>query len=218
MPHKLKSILILGALGVGAHANSLTHDGDWQQHLSTIHGSQSEQFCVQSHTSAVTSTALAAYIEKVLEHNPGKQWSGIAGGNVAFKRTIYSCEHYSSATRGTIELEYHVADGWAICDGSYYSCTTFDAPVWDPKGHTHFEWSYVWFQEPHVSGLDSRAQNFINHETGHVLGLTDPPGLGEDCRESVMRNALYDCYDYSYVTYPTSIDKAAVTRVSKYQN
>lgn len=228
MPHKpsrLRTALVLGGLGAGAgaiaHANSLTHNGPDQAHLHSMHSTQSEQFCVQSHTSDVSSSGLAAYIEQVLEHTPGKQWSGLAGGNIAFKRTNYNCEHYPSDTRATIELEYHVAYGWDPCGGSYYSCTAFDNAVWDAAGgHTDYQWSYVYFQAPHVIGLDARAKNFINHETGHVLGLTDPDDdeIGIDCRESVMRNALYDCDQYAYVNYPTSIDKAAVTRVSYRQN
>ena len=221
MPKTIKHALFLGCIAIGAstaHA-SLSWDGDWQPHVASMHSSQSEQYCVQSHTSDIGSTRLADFIEQTLEHNPGKQWDGLAGGNINFKRTIYNCNHYAADVRATIEVEYHVAYGWSQCDGSYYSCTVHTNPQWDPVGnHTHYVWGVVYFQAPHVIGFDSRAQNFINHETGHILGLTDPDGYGTDCQESVMRNSLYGCSQYSYVTYPTKLDKAAVTRVANHQN
>ena len=65
--------------------------------------------------------------------------------------------------------------------------------------------------------LDERARNFINHETGHVLGLADPRFTG-DCMESVMHNALYNCTQFGYVTYPTASDLASVTRVALRKN
>jgi hypothetical protein len=68
-----------------------------------------------------------------------------------------------------------------------------------------------------VRALDERARNFINHESGHIFGLADPRFAG-DCEESVMHNALYNCNQYAYVTYPTARDLASVMRIAKRLN
>ena len=99
----------------------------------------------------------------------------------------------------------HKEDWWdvALCQG-YYSCVVADNAVWDSVGgHTHYNWMYVRFQLEHIYNTTvERQRKFINHETGHVLGLRDPPARAPTARHSVMHNDLYGC-NYS-VWYPTS--------------
>ncbi len=61
---------------------SHSHDGWLQLHVSTMHdnngtattpGTLDEEYCVQSHTAAVTTTAIGGFIEDVLTKRPGKQ-------------------------------------------------------------------------------------------------------------------------------------------------
>jgi len=227
------SRFMIAAITVGtavvAYA-SHSHNGSVQLHISTMHdnngtatgpGSLDEEYCVQSHTGDVTTTALANYIEAVLTQRPGKQWDGAAGWRVDLWRTPKPCNLYTSQERAAIEIEYHAADAWPtvpLCGNTTYSCTVLSKPTFDSIGkHQHYDWAVIHFQSRHVRALDERARNFINHETGHVFGLADPRFQG-DCMESVMHNALYGCTQFSYVTYPTASDLASVTRIANRQN
>jgi hypothetical protein len=214
---------------VAAHA-SHSHTGSVQLHISTIHdnngtstapGSLDEQFCVESHTSEVSTSAIGDFVQNVLTMRPGRQWDGAASWRVDLWRTAKPCSQYTSAERAAIEVEYHVATAWPnvpLCGNTTYSCTVLSKPTLDPLSkHTHYDWAVVHFQSRHVRALDERARNFINHETGHVLGLADPRFSG-DCMESVMHNGLYGCTQYNYVTYPTASDLASVARVAARTN
>lgn len=223
----LVSVLAISAAAQASH----THNGWLQLHISTIHdnngtattpGSLDEDYCVSSHTSAVSTTALGNFIENVLTKRTGQMWDGAAGWNVDLWRTAKKCEDYPSAERAAIGTEYHVADAWPnvpLCGNTTYSCTVLSKPTIDSTGkHQHYEWAVIHFQARHVSALDERARSFINHETGHVLGLRDPASFGGDCEESVMHNGLYGCTAFNYVTYPTARDLASVARISRRQN
>ena len=217
-------------LGVVAAHASHSHDGWLQLHISTIHdnngtattpGSLDEDYCVQSHTAAVTTTALADMIETTLTKRPGQHWDGAANWRVDLWRAPKRCDEYPAAERAAIEIEYHVADAWPnvpLCGNTTYSCTVLSKPTLDASGkHQHYDWAVIHFQARHVKALDERARSFINHESGHVFGLADPRFPG-DCEESVMHNALYNCNQYAYVTYPTARDLASVARISARQN
>jgi hypothetical protein len=227
---KTTLIMIIVAIAAVANANH-SHNGWTQLHVSTIHdnngtattpGSQDERYCVQSWTGAVSTSALATFIEDVLTKRTGKMWDGAADWKVDLWRVPQRCSDIPQAERATIPLEYHVADAWPnvpLCGNTTYSCTVLSKPTMDPLGkHQHYDWAVVYFQARHVSALDERARNFINHETGHMLGLADPAGFGTDCRESVMHNALYGCNQFAYVTYPTALDLASVRRIAYRQN
>jgi hypothetical protein len=209
-----------------AHANH-THTGSNQLHIATIHGNngtsttpgdQDEQFCVQSRTASIDGTRMATFIDETLT-KLSTIWDGTASWRVDLWRTAKSCVDYDSATRATIEYEYHIKDDWyevSLC-GGYYSCVVFDNAVYDGS-HTHYKWGYSYLQTEHVNGYDTRARKFINHETGHILGLKDPDYNGH-CMNSVMHNDLYSsmgCTDP--VWYPTSSDKSSVTRIADRTN
>ena len=226
-----KLIIIFGVLVAAAVANaSHSHNGWLQLHISTIHdnngtattpGTLDEEYCIQSHTAGVTTTALGDFIENVLTKRPGQMWDGAADWKVDLWRMPKKCSDYPTAERAAIEIEYHVADAWPnvpLCGNTVYSCTVLSRPRMDASGkHQHYDWAVIHFQARHVRLLDERARNFINHETGHVLGLADPRFAG-DCEESVMHNGLYNCTQFNYVTYPTARDLASVARISRRQN
>jgi hypothetical protein len=207
---------------------SHSHTGSNQIHIATIHGnngtstspgSEDEQYCVQSHTATIDGTQMANFIENTLAKTTGAKWDGAAGWRVDLWRTQKFCTQYDSATRGTIEIEYHIKDDWweiSLCQGSY-SCVVGDNPVWDSAGgHTHYKWMYSYLQTEHVWDYNNRTRNFINHESGHILGLKDPDGSSTYCQDSVMHNNLYGCP--SQVYYPTANDLAAVTRIADRAN
>ena len=223
------AIAVLGSASLKARA-SHSHNGGHQLHIASIHGNngtptgpgdQDEEYCVQSYTSEVSSLSLANYIEQVLTKRPGQHWDGAASWLVDLWRTPKFCDQYTRTERGQIEIEYLVANAWPgvpLCGYSTYSCTVLSGPRMDVTGkHQHYAWAVIYFQSRHVRDLQERARNFINHETGHALGLADPRYAG-DCEPSVMHNALYNCNQYAYVTYPTSRDIASVTRVANRQN
>jgi len=211
-----------------AHA-SHSHTGSTQLHISTIHGnngtattpgSLDEQYCIQSHTSTISQTQMANFIEETLvKMGTASMWDSTNNWKVDLWRATPACNLIDSTARASIGTEYHINTDWTnipLC-GTYYSCVVHDNPVYDATGgHTHYKWMYSYLQAEHVNGYGTRARKFINHETGHVLGLKDPAGYGTDCQDSVMHNDLYGCP--STVWYPTANDRAAVTRIGNYQN
>jgi hypothetical protein len=206
-----------------------THTGSNQLHIATIHGNngtsttpgdQDEQYCVQSHTASIDGTRMFNFIEETLaKMGSGYIWDGTAGWRVDLWRTSKFCNGYDTATRGTIEYEYHVKDDWwevSLCQGAY-SCVVFDNGVFDGY-HTHYKWGYSYLQTEHVWDYNNRTRKFINHETGHILGLKDPDYYGH-CMNSVMHNDLYasmGCTDPTW--YPTANDKNSVTRIADRTN
>ncbi|WP_232293541.1 hypothetical protein [Stigmatella aurantiaca] len=212
-----------------AHA-SHSHNGSYQVHVSTIHGndgtatspgSQDEEYCILSHTAAVNATQMANLIEETLVKLSDSQiWDGTGEWRVDLWRAKKFCNEFDSASRAAIEIEYQIANSWASqCGGDIYSCVVQDNPVVDPvNGHTHFKWVYSYLKAEHISGNLTRARKFINHETGHILGLKDPDYSGH-CMNSVMHNDLYSslgCTDP--VWHPTASDFTSVKKIQDRRN
>ncbi len=206
-----------------ANAN---HPHPARSHISTIHGNngsggpgdQDEQYCIQSHTSAVSGASLGSFIQETLTAlDASVIWDGTAGWRVDLWRTSKLCNEYDTATRGTIEIEYQMKDSWADVPMCYpnYSCVVKDNGVVDSvDGHTHYKWAYVYLRRDHAGNFDTRARKLINHETGHVLGLADPRWNG-DCPYSVMHNDLYSSMGCTNpVWHPTSNDFSSVTKIA----
>ena len=203
---------------------SHSYTGSTQSHLASVHwndgtstsaGSQDEEYCIQSYTANVDGTRMAGFIEETLAKLSSTYiWDGTANWRVDFWRKSSFCLQYDTATRNTIESEFRIADSWTEC-GAGYSCVLKFGPVTDPvNGHTHYKYANAQFVASHVWGYDTRARKFINHETGHILGLADPGSTG--CMESVMHNDLYGCP--STIWYPSSSDKGSVTKVADRTN
>jgi hypothetical protein len=207
-----------------AHANH-THTGSYQIHISTIHGNNGsgaagdldEQYCVQSNTGSVDVTRMGSFIQETLTAMGSSYvWDGTAGWRVDLWRAPAPCNQLDSVTRSKIGTEFQIGDSWSQC-GAGYSCVVHDKAVFDGY-HTHYAWMYSYLKTSHVSGYDTRARKFINHETGHVLGLKDPSYNGH-CMNSVMHNDLYSsmgCTDP--VWYPTANDKNSVVRIADRTN
>jgi hypothetical protein len=202
------------------------HPHPARAHISTIHGndgsggpgSQDEQYCIQSQSSAINGYQLGDFIQETLTKlDFSIIWDGSANWRVDLWRTAKLCNEYDSATRGTIEIEYQMKDSWAEIPTCYpnYSCVVFDNGVVDSvDGHTHYKWAYSYLRRDHAGNYDTRARKFINHETGHVLGLADPRYNG-DCPYSVMHNDLYSSMGCTHTVYhPTTNDFSSVIKVA----
>ncbi|MFP2923741.1 hypothetical protein ACLESO_00725 [Pyxidicoccus sp. 3LG] len=214
---------------------SHTHTGWDQKHIATIHGndgpagggsgpgSLDEEYCIMSSTSGMPASTIAPFIQQTLTQlSFDVIWDGSADWRVDLWRTQKFCNEYSTADRNRIEVEYRVAESWAsVCGGDIYACVTSVSPVTDSSGaHQHYKYMNVHLKREQMAALGStdRARKFINHETGHVLGLRDPNYYGH-CMHSVMHNNLYlslGCTDP--VWHPTSSDFASVRNIANRAN
>ncbi|WP_240359221.1 hypothetical protein [Pyxidicoccus trucidator] len=214
---------------------SHTHTGWDQKHIATIHGndgpagggsgpgSLDEEYCIMSETSAMPASTIAPFIQETLAAlSFDTIWDGSADWRVDLWRTQKYCNEYSTADRNRIEIEYRVRETWAsVCGGDIYACVTSVSPVTDSSGaHQHYKYMNVHLKREQMAALGSttRARKFINHETGHVLGLRDPEYYGH-CMHSVMHNNLYSslgCTDP--VWHPTPSDFASVRSIANRTN
>jgi hypothetical protein len=203
---------------------SHSHTGSYQIHLANMHnntvsstgpGAYDEQYCIVSYSSLSPTTAANFIQETLTALDSSIIWDGTGNYRIDLWRTQKFCDQYTQSERDTIEIEYRIKDYWtAECGGDIYSCVRQAGPLVDPvSGHTHFRWINSLLKTSHISGLNTRARAFINHETGHIWGLRDPSYYG-DCTHSVMHNFLYSslgCTDA--VWYPTSSDFTSVRSV-----
>lgn len=222
------AIAVVAAIRLTPVANaSHSHTGWDQRHISTIHtassgttpGSQDEEYCVVSFTSSLSASTFAPFLQETLTGlDFSIIWDGTGDWKIDLWRKAKWCNQYTTAERDTIEIEYRIADSWSEC-GAGFSCVVSVAPVQDSSGqHQHYRWMNSLLKTSHVSGLDTRARAFINHESGHLFGLRDPEYNG-DCMHSVMHNFLYSqlgCTDP--VWYPTSSDFTSVKSIMSRTN
>jgi hypothetical protein len=214
---------------------SHTHTGWDQRHVATIHGNngpasggsgpgtQDEEYCIMSETSAMPASSIAPFIQETLTQlSFDIVWDGSADWRVDLWRTQKFCNEYATADRNRIELEYRIRESWAsLCGGEQYACVTAMSPVTDSSGaHQHYLYMNAHLKREQLAALatTTRARKFINHETGHLLGLKDPDYYGH-CMHSVMHNDLYaslGCTDP--VWYPTTSDFVSVRSIADRTN
>jgi hypothetical protein len=212
------------------------HTGWDQKHIATIHdnngpagggsgpGTMDEQYCIMSETSAMPASTIAPFIEETLAKlSFDIVWDGAADWRVDLWRTQKFCNEYGTTARDEIEFEFRIRESWAsLCGGEQYACVTSVYPVTDSSGaHQHYKWMNAHLKREQLAALGStdRARKFINHETGHLLGLRDPTSYGE-CSHSVMHNNLY-YYPYGCtdpVWHPTASDFTSVRSVANRTN
>ncbi|MFP2962502.1 hypothetical protein ACLEPN_33195 [Myxococcus sp. 1LA] len=212
---------------------SHSHTGWNQIHIATIHGndgpvgggsgpgSQDEEYCVMSSTTALPAATIAPFIEQTLAKLAFNViWDGAADWRVDLWRAAKFCNQYTTAERNRIELEFRVAESWAaLCGGEQYACVTAVNPVTDSSGrHQHYMYMNAHLKREQMAAMGERARKFINHETGHLVGLRDPSFYG-DCMHSVMHNNLYStlgCTDP--VWHPTPSDFVSVRNIANRAN
>lgn len=214
---------------------SHSHTGWDQIHISTIHdnngpagggsgpGTLDELYCVMSETSAMPVSTIGPFIQQTLTQLAvDKIWDGSADWRVDLWRAQKACNEYTTTERNNIGIEYRIRETWAAtCGGDIYACVTAANPVTDASGrHQHYKWMNAHLKREQMAALGStdRARKFINHETGHLLGLRDPSGPG-DCMHSVMHNNLYSNYGCTDpVWHPTTSDFASVRSIANRTN
>jgi hypothetical protein len=195
------------------------------RHLHTMHfatsgssgpGANDEQFCVESHdTAKVSHSAARSFVNQTLTQL-GNSWDGLGNWRVDLWVTNSNCSSYPQATRNTIEIEVHYGWNWNnICGGAtgYYNCVVHDNPVWNSAhGHYDSKWAYVYLVFSSGGRLDNVGRGFINHEFGHVFGLTDDNG---NCNPaSLMHSTVvgYSCGNWPNY-YPSPADRQSVVNV-----
>ncbi len=178
-------------------------------------GAQDEQYCAESHdTSQVSNSEARAFLHETLnELDFAHVWDGTGDWRLDLWVTNSNCTSYDPDTRNTIELEYHYGWDWSANCGppaNYYNCVVHDNPVYNPDyGHTDYVWEYVYLVFSSGGRLDNTGRAFINHETGHVLGLLDDNG---DCSQpSIMHSTVvgYGCDNWPNY-WPSQSDFASV--------
>ncbi len=207
-------------------------DGDGRiRHLNEMHyasagsppgtaGGMDEQYCVESHDPAYLSSSRAkSFVRETLTLlDFSKIWDGTGDWKVDLYATANPCSSYSGSTRETIEIEYHYGWNWShipTCGDSISNCVEFSQSNWDPNyGHTDYTKAKVYLLYRSGGRLDSVGRAFINHETGHVLGLRDPDYPTHCPGPSIMHTTYvsYGCSDWPY-WYPSPRDFASVKTV-----
>lgn len=192
------------------HPKGPPHD-----HVGSINSYEAEDFCVwieeDSQGNPLSSmdfgTAYGRVSSALMVDNPGGDWNrlngSLGGDKLAFSATGPTpCDENLNRTR--IELEYWVRDDTSSTPCGGYSCAFPFGHQYDDPVSGHVEWSgyAVRFKTSHINQADPGPGqskpwwHVINHETGHMLGLDDPPpcrgeGISED---SVMHpNFFYGC-------------------------
>lgn len=181
-------------------------------------GVYDEQFCVESHdTSKVSHSAGRSFADQTLTRmGSGRVWDGLGSWRIDLWPAGGNCTSYPAATRAAIEIEIHYGWDWSsTCGGptGYYNCVVHDNPVWN-AGHGHYDsqWTYVYLVFSSGGRLDNVGRAFINHEFGHVFGLTDDNGA---CNPpSLMHSTVvgYSCGNWSN-WYPSPSDYQSVVNL-----
>lgn len=233
------AILML-ALTVAAPAAPLAHANHWHvedangyvRHLNNMHfaspdsptggGGQDEQYCVESHdTSVVSHTRARDFVRQTLvQLDFDKIWDGTGNWRVDLWYTQNRCSYYPTSTRDTIEIEYHYGHNWNFIpncagDWGWFNCVEFARPTWNSTyGHSDYEKGKVYLVFSSGGRLDNVGRAFINHETGHILGLRDPNYPGHCMSPSIMHSTAvdYDCTNWT-LWYPSQPDFASVKTV-----
>lgn len=209
-------------------ANASHPNPSSQRHVHNIHfatsgttaGTHDEQFCVESHdTGKIAHSTARAFVNQTLtQMGSGKVWDGLGSWRIDLWPTNSYCSSYPQSTRATIEIEVHYGWNWNTsdkCGGpyAYYNCVVHDNPVWNAT-HNHWDskWAYVYLVFSSGGRQDNTGRAFINHEFGHVFGLTDDNGVCSPA--SLMHSSIvgYSCGNWPY-SYPSPADRQSVVNV-----
>ena len=209
--------LVAAALLVPASPASASHPNPSStRHLHSMHyastgsgaGANAEQ---------VSHSAARSFVNQTLtEMGASRVWDGLGTWRIDLWPTNNHCSSYPAATRNTIEIEVHYAWDWSgQCGGpvGYYNCVKHDNAVWNADhGHYDSKWAYVYLVFSSGGRLDNTGRAFINHEFGHVFGLTDDNGV---CNPpSLMHSTIvdYSCGNWPN-WYPSPADRQSVVNV-----
>jgi len=177
-------------------------------HLAYMHDTNAEDFCALIEDGSIGLNTAATRIRATLHQDDASHdWDGLAVNKVFFIAVSLTIPCNQLANRANIQIEYWVHSSG--CGG--VSCQWFTSPTISHNGRQDYLYAYVRFKTSHISGSTFLYHHVINHETGHILGLADPP-YG-DCKVSVMHSAHYGCTDREW---PQSGDRVLVTDIANY--
>lgn len=212
------AILVLVA-GIGI-VRSTQHASAWHPtytELWAMHTQYSEEFCVQVLDGSMSDSTLYSRVRETLYvDNPSQDWDLLAWDGAQYKivwvgKGSTPCD--SQLDRVNIEVQFSASSGG--CGGTPVdSCLDW----WDGYAGTHgshddYYYAYVKFATFHINpNVPFEYHHVVNHETGHILGLQDPPPCGSTW-VSVMHPDYY-CTGSTKLEWPDPDDIWCVDQVA----
>ncbi len=185
-------------------------DHPWDQHVKSINTFEPETYCVTRNEAGGDfdwNDAFVAILGTLQTDNPAADWNFLGAGETIpvknlqlYFNPIGNCDDLSPTAKNIVRLQYEVKENTqSVCgtpepgsgiDG--FSCVEGqETSSVDLHGHTVYAKYVLTIKRTHISGTVEFRHHLLNHETGHVLGLADPPPCEPD---SVMHEeTYYDC-------------------------
>lgn len=190
----------------GARADHL-HPLSNGNHIGSIHlngPGNHEEYCVdtpyeslgpypQGQQFAWNAIANTLYLD-----NPGGDWDELGEGRLYFVPWTWEWDcGWMRANRpneyNATEIDYVVTwDGPPGSNGTFCEVGNYSSygPSWDP----HMRYSRMECPRGRFTNGPAAYHHAVNHETGHILGMADPPRGGGYCYvDSVMHSIYYGC-------------------------
>jgi len=173
----------------------------WMLHYDSAgHGTWDEDICAESYAPTITDSQLSNRLGYLLGN-----WDGAGNWRVDIWRTALNCGSYAGQT--WIDI-YAYAYDYGGCGQSSY--VFLYNPVY--YGVPHKADADIYFNECNIRYDNSSMRSTINHEFGHVLGLSDPydGNCGPGPTPSVMHQYTYYGCPSGYIETVQSADISSV--------
>lgn len=181
-----------------------------------------ETTCIDTYGTARISHAAARdrIVGTLMFANTGGDWHGFYADHIFFDPIYYSqCSDLNDFTAprlSDVELRYYVREPQGLyCNP--FSCAVKGGDAWSgPLGRVEWTKYNVYLKAEVLASWEGAYRHLINHETGHVFGLDDPPeGCAGSARDSVMHPSYnpYYCPTGDPRWYPTGLDFESVRRI-----
>lgn len=140
------------------------------------------------------------------EDKPDGDWDGLADNRVYFDPRPWEWDcgwmrTYRPNEYSATEIDYVITREGPGGAGTIW-CRTRNFSGYGPPWDSHALKANVECPSLHFTQGPFSYHHAINHETGHVLGLADPPDDGSYCVYSVMHSRSYGCTSLEWPTGP----------------